>query len=263
VIHLSMWTPLSNSTGSSKNATANREQVRGAAAVINYQDPTENQPIVFTKPASDIELSSPALSSITAPVVKKTPLPSAISKASTPKASNAALVAAAAPTKHECTICGKVLKDAQALKKHVKIHGEKKWVCLFPDCGMKFLDLCKLKRHQSGRGHTDEAIAKELDRRGVVKKDVKAEESNGQDDSTVKMELVAIKEEQLGSAAGAIPASNPKEEDEEDEEDDEDEDELEEENAPAGDVTMTEAPSHVNQESEDDDDEDDENMDDE
>ena len=43
--------------------------------------------------------------------------------------------------------CGKVFKDAGALRKHSHTHGKKNFVCHFEGCGRRFVDASKLKRH--------------------------------------------------------------------------------------------------------------------
>ncbi|KAK7292861.1 hypothetical protein RJT34_15716 [Clitoria ternatea] len=43
--------------------------------------------------------------------------------------------------------CGKTFIDAEALKKHSHVHGEKQFVCHYEQCGKKFMDSSKLKRH--------------------------------------------------------------------------------------------------------------------
>jgi len=50
--------------------------------------------------------------------------------------------------KHVCNKCQKPFADSSSLRKHVKIHGEKTFICQVEGCGKKFIDNSKLKRHQ-------------------------------------------------------------------------------------------------------------------
>ena len=49
----------------------------------------------------------------------------------------------------QCTFpnCGKFFPDKASLKKHMKSHGVKRFVCPVEGCGKRFLDKSKLKRH--------------------------------------------------------------------------------------------------------------------
>ena len=44
--------------------------------------------------------------------------------------------------------CGKIFYDSTSFRKHQQTHGEKHYVCPIEGCGKKFLDNSKLKRHQ-------------------------------------------------------------------------------------------------------------------
>eukprot|EP00808_Paulinella_micropora_P026212 g29917.t1 len=46
-----------------------------------------------------------------------------------------------------CSSCSKTFPDANALRKHARIHGDKPHICPEPGCGKRFRDNSKLKRH--------------------------------------------------------------------------------------------------------------------
>jgi hypothetical protein len=48
----------------------------------------------------------------------------------------------------QCPLCKKAFKDSSGLKKHTRIHGERKYICGVDGCGKRFVDNSKLKRHQ-------------------------------------------------------------------------------------------------------------------
>eukprot|EP01083_Nonionella_stella_P078909 216224_1 len=88
-------------------------------------------------------LTSPTPSSRGSSVPKSKPLPKQSSSSQKPSG----IATKPALSLYTCSVCGAVLKDSVAFKKHARVHQTREHVCEVDGCGKAFVERSKLKRH--------------------------------------------------------------------------------------------------------------------